>query len=89
MTGERMEAVFMVRRNGAWLLSGTDGGDVGLPPSDLYDAAGSLKEAKRAARRLATELGFTGAARWTEQKDGRVWVLEMTWPDDPEDEVRY
>lgn len=77
---ERIDgAATVTRRNGAWLISCNDpAGDTS--PEGEWDAAANLRVAKRVARRMADEVGYTGPFRWRER--GGVWWLSATDVDD-------
>lgn len=73
----RGDAAYVTRAHGAYLISNTESGEADgtSTPDQQYDAAGSLKTAKRIARAGAVDFGWRPPFRWTSASPG-LWILE-------------
>ena len=77
----RRETVgYVSRANGAYLVSVSGDLTDDATPDETYTAASSLDGAKRAARTMAEDFGYTGAPRW--RLEGVTWLLELTQVDE-------
>lgn len=68
--------------NGAYLIQLAGEQTVDSTSHELWDAASSLRTAKRIARTGAEQLGYRPPFRWSLLAGGPTWVLEATSPDD-------
>lgn len=73
---ERRAAAYVIRQNGAWLISIVGEVAHDSTPEETYSCARSLATAKRVAISMAKDFGFTGAVRWEQWAPGG-WRLEM------------
>lgn len=80
MTGKERVASRIARRHGAWLISATETtSGWGIAEShNLFDCASSEPAARRVARRIAEELGWTGPFHWHHRPEMGGWELTAT-----------
>lgn len=77
---EQSVAVRIARRHGAWFVSAseTERGRGDNTSDALFDCASSEPAARRVARRIAEELGWTGPFHWRHRPEMGGWELTAT-----------
>lgn len=76
----RTSAARISRRHGSWFIHNSESNETDgtTTPDELFDCASSVRVAKRIARKVAVELGWSGPFTWVEDPDSVSLVLLAT-----------